>query len=191
MNRLANETSPYLQLHKDNPVDWYPWGPEALAAAEAQNKPILLSIGYTACHWCHVMEQESFADPATAALMNEHFINIKVDREERPDIDQIYQVAGNLMGHAGGWPLTAFLTPQRGRLSPAPTPQGRARRPAPFQNVMRDVVRLAEAGALPPRPRRDARTHQSVARDMRNRSTGTVDSAAVRTRKRSICSMAA
>ncbi len=112
MNRLANETSPYLLLHKDNPVDWWPWGPEALAAARDQNKPILLSIGYTACHWCHVMEQESFADAATAQLMNDNFICIKVDKEERPDIDQIYQAAANIMGHSGGWPLTTALTPK-------------------------------------------------------------------------------
>ena len=112
MNRLANESSPYLLRHKDNLVDWYPWGAEALAAAEAQNKPILLSIGYTACHWCHVMEKESFFNAETAALMNENFINIKVDREERPDIDQLYQAAANIMGHMGGWPLTIFLTPK-------------------------------------------------------------------------------
>jgi len=112
MNRLANESSPYLLRHKDNPVDWYGWGAEALAAAEAQNKPILLSIGYTACHWCHMMERESFADAQTAAQMNENFINIKVDREERPDLDQLYQAASNLMGHQGGWPLTIFLTPK-------------------------------------------------------------------------------
>ena len=112
MNCLANESSPYLLRHKDNPVEWYPWGPEALAAAEAQNKPILLSIGYTACHWCHVMEKESFSNAETASLMNEGFINIKVDREERPDVDQIYQAAANIMGSAGGWPLTIFLTPK-------------------------------------------------------------------------------
>ncbi|HTP78486.1 MAG TPA: thioredoxin domain-containing protein [Rhizomicrobium sp.] len=112
MNRLAQESSPYLLLHKDDPVDWYPWGPEALAAAEAQNKPILLSIGYTACHWCHVMAKESFADAETAALMNASFINIKVDREERPDIDQLYQAAANTLGNSGGWPLTMFLTPR-------------------------------------------------------------------------------
>jgi uncharacterized protein YyaL (SSP411 family) len=111
-NRLERESSPYLQLHKDNPVHWRPWGQEALAEAESQNKPILLSIGYTACHWCHVMNEESFQDPETAALMNEHFVNIKVDREERPDIDQVYQTAANALGHTGGWPLTMFLTPQ-------------------------------------------------------------------------------
>ncbi len=111
-NLLDQETSPYLLLHRDNPVHWRPWGAEALAEAEATGKPILLSIGYTACHWCHVMNEESFADPETAALMNENFINIKVDREERPDIDQVYQTATAGFGLAGGWPLTAFLTPQ-------------------------------------------------------------------------------
>ncbi|HUO99464.1 MAG TPA: thioredoxin domain-containing protein, partial [Rhizomicrobium sp.] len=108
-NRLAEETSPYLLLHKDNPVHWYAWGPEAFQEAEASGKPVLLSIGYTACHWCHVMNRESFADAETAALMNENFINVKVDREERPDIDQIYQVAAQTMGYQGGWPLTIFL----------------------------------------------------------------------------------
>ncbi|MBI3678555.1 MAG: thioredoxin domain-containing protein [Proteobacteria bacterium] len=108
-NLLDQETSPYLLLHKDNPVHWRPWGPDALAEAETSGKPILLSVGYTACHWCHVMNHESFADPQTAALMNELFVNIKVDREERPDIDQIYQAAANVLGHSGGWPLTMFL----------------------------------------------------------------------------------
>src|ERR1700733_15067670 len=111
-NRLAEETSPYLLQHADNPVDWYPWGEEALGAAKQQNKPILLSIGYSACHWCHVMAHESFEDPATAALMNQLFVNIKVDREERPDLDKIYQVAQQLITQGnGGWPLTMFLTP--------------------------------------------------------------------------------
>jgi uncharacterized protein YyaL (SSP411 family) len=111
-NLLAKETSPYLLLHKDNPVHWHAWGPEAFAEAEAANKPVLLSVGYTACHWCHVMNHESFADPETAALMNEQFVNIKVDREERPDVDQIYQAAANTLGQSGGWPLTVFLTPK-------------------------------------------------------------------------------
>lgn len=111
-NRLANETSPYLLQHADNPVDWYPWGEEALALARSSGRPILLSIGYSACHWCHVMAHESFEDPETAALMNRHFVNIKVDREERPDIDQIYQTAHQLLQERrGGWPLTMFLTP--------------------------------------------------------------------------------
>jgi uncharacterized protein YyaL (SSP411 family) len=110
-NLLGRETSPYLLQHKDNPVHWQPWGPEALARAKAENKPILLSIGYAACHWCHVMAHESFDDEFTAALMNELFINIKVDREERPDLDQIYQNALQLLGEQGGWPLTMFLTP--------------------------------------------------------------------------------
>ena len=112
-NHLAEETSPYLLQHADNPVDWYPWGDAALSRAKQENKPILLSIGYSACHWCHVMAHESFEDPATAALMNELFINIKVDREERPDLDKIYQLAQQMLTHgSGGWPLTMFLTPR-------------------------------------------------------------------------------
>jgi uncharacterized protein len=110
-NRLARETSPYLLQHKHNPVDWWPWGTEALAEAKRANKPILLSVGYAACHWCHVMAHESFEDDATADVMNELFVNIKVDREERPDIDQIYMSALHLLGEHGGWPLTMFLTP--------------------------------------------------------------------------------
>lgn len=110
-NRLAAEASLYLQQHADNPVEWYPWGEEALAKAKRENKPILLSIGYSACHWCHVMAAESFADPATAKIMNEYFVNIKVDREERPDLDKIYQLAQQLLtGRTGGWPLTMFLS---------------------------------------------------------------------------------
>lgn len=112
-NRLINETSPYLLQHAHNPVDWYPWGNEAFEAAEQQDKPILLSIGYSACHWCHVMERESFEDPQVAALMNRHFINIKVDREERPDVDQIYMDAVQAMDGNGGWPLNVFLTPDK------------------------------------------------------------------------------
>jgi len=110
-NRLAHETSPYLLQHKTNPVDWWPWGPAALIEAKRSNKPILLSVGYAACHWCHVMAHESFEDEATAAVMNELFVNIKVDREERPDIDQIYMSALHLLGERGGWPMTMFLTP--------------------------------------------------------------------------------
>ena len=110
-NRLQQETSPYLLQHAHNPVDWYPWGEEALARARAENKPILLSIGYSACHWCHVMERESFENEEIAALMNENFVNIKVDREERPDLDQIYMNSVQLMLGHGGWPLTVFLTP--------------------------------------------------------------------------------
>lgn len=111
-NRLADETSPYLLQHKDNPVHWQPWGPEALAEARERQVPILLSVGYAACHWCHVMERESFEDEATAAYMNEHFVPVKVDREERPDIDAIYMEAVQSITGQGGWPLTAFLDPQ-------------------------------------------------------------------------------
>jgi uncharacterized protein len=111
-NRLTHETSPYLLQHAHNPVDWYPWGPEALRRAQAEDKPILLSVGYSACHWCHVMAHESFEDPETAGLMNELFVNIKVDREERPDIDAIYMEAVQAMTGHGGWPMTVFLTPE-------------------------------------------------------------------------------
>ena len=110
-NRLIHETSPYLLQHAHNPVNWHPWGEEALALARSEQKPILVSIGYAACHWCHVMERESFEDEETAALMNEHFINIKIDREERPDIDHIYMDAVQAMTGSGGWPLNVFLTP--------------------------------------------------------------------------------
>ena len=112
-NRLIDETSPYLLQHAHNPVDWYPWGDEAFAKARAEDKPILLSCGYSACHWCHVMERESFEDPEIAALMNKYFVNIKVDREERPDLDQLYQEAVQAIAGQGGWPLTAFLDHQR------------------------------------------------------------------------------
>jgi hypothetical protein len=113
-NRLAGETSPYLLQHAWNPVDWYPWGPEALERARAEDKPILLSVGYAACHWCHVMAHESFEDADTAALMNEHFVCVKVDREERPDLDGIYMDAVQAMTGQGGWPMTVFLTPEGG-----------------------------------------------------------------------------
>ena len=112
-NRLAQETSPYLLQHRDNPVDWYPWGPEALARARTLDRPLLVSIGYSACHWCHVMERESFEDPRVATLMNEHFVCIKVDREERPDIDAVCMEACQTMTGQGGWPLNAFLTPEQ------------------------------------------------------------------------------
>jgi uncharacterized protein len=111
VNRLASETSPYLLQHAANPVDWYPWGEEAFARARDEDKPVLLSIGYAACHWCHVMERESFEDDATAALMNEHFVSIKVDREERPDVDAVYMDAVVALSGQGGWPMTVFLTP--------------------------------------------------------------------------------
>src|ERR1035437_2492342 len=112
-NRLIDATSPYLLQHAHNPVDWYPWGPEALSRSKAENKPILLSIGYAACHWCHVMEHESFEDVTTAALMNDNFVSIKVDREERPDLDSIYMDVVQAMTGAGGWPMTVVLTPDR------------------------------------------------------------------------------
>src|SRR3954454_7039767 len=110
-NRLIHETSPYLIQHAHNPVDWYPWGEDALSKARTEDKPILLSVGYAACHWCHVMSSESFENEATAQLMNELFVNIKVDREERPDIDNIYMTAVQAMTGGGGWPMTVFMTP--------------------------------------------------------------------------------
>ena len=140
-NRLAGETSPYLLQHQDNPVDWWPWGPEALAAAKAANKPILLSVGYAACHWCHVMAHESFEDAGIAAQMNELFINVKIDREERPDLDSLYQQALGMMGQQGGWPLTMFCTPDGepfwgGTYFP---PQSRWGRPG-FPDVLKSVA---------------------------------------------------
>ena len=111
-NHLINETSPYLLQHAHNPVNWYPWGDEALQISKKEDRPILLSIGYSACHWCHVMERESFENPDIAALMNEHFVNIKVDREERPDLDAVYMEAVQMLTGSGGWPMTVFLTPE-------------------------------------------------------------------------------
>jgi uncharacterized protein YyaL (SSP411 family) len=142
-NRLASATSPYLLQHAHNPVDWWQWGPEALAEAKRANKPILLSVGYAACHWCHVMAHESFEDEATARVMNELFVNIKVDREERPDIDQIYMNALHLLGEQGGWPLTMFLTPKGepvwgGTYFPKESRYGR---PA-FTDILHEVARL-------------------------------------------------
>jgi uncharacterized protein len=142
-NRLARETSPYLLQHQHNPVDWWAWGPEALAEANRTGKPILLSVGYAACHWCHVMAHESFENDATARVMNELFVNIKVDREERPDIDQIYMAALHHLGEQGGWPLTMFLTPAGepiwgGTYFP---PTSRYGRPA-FVDVLREVARI-------------------------------------------------
>ena len=142
-NRLAHETSPYLLQHKDNPVAWWAWGPDALAEARSTGKPILLSIGYAACHWCHVMAHESFENEATARVMNELFVNIKVDREERPDIDQIYMAALHHLGEQGGWPLTMFLTPAGepiwgGTYFPDTSRYGK---PA-FVEVLREIARL-------------------------------------------------
>ena len=142
-NRLADETSPYLLQHKNNPVDWWAWGPQALAAAKQSNKPILLSVGYAACHWCHVMAHESFEDDETARVMNDLFVNIKVDREERPDIDQIYMAALHHLGEHGGWPLTMFLTPDGepiwgGTYFPKDSRYGK---PA-FVDVLHEIARL-------------------------------------------------
>ena len=169
-NRLASETSPYLLQHQDNPVHWWPWGSEALAEAKKTNKPVLLSVGYAACHWCHVMAHESFEDPEVAEVMNELFVNIKVDREERPDVDAIYMSALHSLGEQGGWPLTMFLDGDGrpfwgGTYFPK---QPRYGRPG-FIHVMREVARIyadeqdriahntaAIIGALQTRPQQDA-----------------------------------
>src|SRR4026208_881422 len=111
-NRLADETSPYLRQHAHNPVDWYPWGEEALRRARELDKPIFLSIGYSACHWCHVMERESFEDPGTAALLTEHFLSLQADPEARPDLDDIYRKATQALSGHGGWPMSVWLTPE-------------------------------------------------------------------------------
>ena len=145
LNRLSEETSPYLLQHATNPVDWYPWGDEALARARAQEKPILLSVGYSSCHWCHVMAHESFEDEATAELMNKSFINIKVDREERPDIDSVYMTAVQAMTGQGGWPMTLFLTPElepffAGTYFPPEDGHGRPS----FSNLLRSLGRAWE-----------------------------------------------
>ncbi|MEI9996096.1 MAG: thioredoxin domain-containing protein [Rhizomicrobium sp.] len=190
MNRLATETSPYLLQHKDDAVAWYPWGPEALAAAQAQNKPIHLSIGYSACHWCQVMGEESFSDPQTAAVLNAEYINILVDREERPDVDQVYQAAANLMGNAGGWPLTIFLDTARvpffvGTYFPKEERAGLA---PPLSRVLGDLRRLREerAADLTTASENIKRELTSLwHRDMRGPiDANTLDSAAIRIAQR-------
>src|SRR3954465_5402697 len=159
-NRLANETSPYLLQHAENPVDWHPWGKEALERAHTEDKPILVSIGYAACHWCHVMERESFEDPQVAALMNEHFVPVKVDREERPDVDAIYMDAVQALTGRGGWPLNAFLTPEgvpfyAGTSSPPEPRHGMPSWPQVLSGVaeawreQRDVIDRQSASILP------------------------------------------
>ena len=173
-NRLAHETSPYLLQHKHNPVDWWAWDPEALAEAKQAGKPILLSVGYAACHWCHVMAHESFEDDATARVMNELFVNIKVDREERPDIDQIYMAALHHLGEQGGWPLTMFLTPDGepiwgGTYFP---PTSRYGRPA-FVDVLREVARLFREEPEKIEQNRAA-LMQRLARDAHKAGTATI-----------------
>ena len=166
-NRLINETSPYLLQHAHNPVDWFPWGEEAFAKAKSENKPILLSVGYSACHWCHVMEHESFENEDIAKLMNESFVNIKVDREERPDVDQIYMNAVQMMTHHGGWPMTVFLTPDGvpyygGTYFP---PVDRYNMPG-FPRVLQSV-----AAAFHERPDDIAQTANSVLAELQRLST--------------------
>jgi uncharacterized protein YyaL (SSP411 family) len=171
-NRLASEVSPYLIQHQDNPVEWWPWGADALAEAERTGKPILLSVGYAACHWCHVMAHESFEDEATAAVMNELFVNVKVDREERPEIDEIYMNALHLLGEQGGWPLTMFLTPKGepvwgGTYFPK---ESRFGRPA-FVDVLREVSRVFRE-----EPEKVANNRTAIVARLRERSTSTAKS---------------
>ena len=166
-NNLIKETSPYLLQHAHNPVNWYPWGEEAFAKAKAENKPILLSVGYSACHWCHVMAHESFEDEEIAKLMNELFVNIKVDREERPDVDQIYMNAVQMMTHHGGWPMTVFLTPEGvpfygGTYFP---PQDRYNMPG-FPRIL-----ISVAEAYRERPNDIAETSVSVLNELRRLSS--------------------
>src|SRR5579862_2251926 len=142
-NRLIREKSPYLLQHAYNPVDWYPWGPEAFEKARKENKPILVSIGYSTCHWCHVMEHESYEDPRVAEIMNKYLVNIKVDREERPDVDKIYMTAVSAMTGQGGWPLNCFLTPELkpfygGTYFPPETRHGHVS----FTQVLRQIANL-------------------------------------------------
>ena len=166
-NRLATQTSAYLLQHAEQPVDWFPWGDEALAKARAEDKPILLSIGYAACHWCHVMARESFADPATAALMNQGFVSIKVDREERPDLDQLYQMAHQMLRrNGGGWPLTIFLSPQgvpfySGTYFPAVAQGGEGGQPA-FRDVL-GTVSTVWSDQRPALARQDAAVVKALA----------------------------
>ena len=154
MNRLAQETSPYLLQHADNPVDWYPWGQEARSRAREEDKPILLSVGYSACHWCHVMEHESFEDGETAQVMNERFVNVKVDREERPDVDAVYMDAVVALSGHGGWPMTVFLTPEGepffgGTYYPPEPRHGLPELPAAARRGVRRVPRAARRREAP------------------------------------------
>ncbi len=192
-NRLSDETSPYLLQHQDNPVHWWPWGDAALSEAQLQNKPILLSVGYAACHWCHVMAHESFEDAATADLMNAHFINIKVDREERPDVDALYMHALHMLGERGGWPLTMFLTPHGepffgGTYYP---PTERFGRPS-FSRILTEIARihrdeptkvrgnadaiLARLREAPPVTEGGARLNEDAIADLAARMVEAVDS---------------
>jgi uncharacterized protein len=179
-NRLAREKSPYLLQHKHNPVDWYPWGEEAFARARAEEKPIFLSIGYSTCHWCHVMERESFENPDVAKLMNQHFVNVKVDREERPDVDRVYMAFVQATTGGGGWPMSVFLTPELepffgGTYFP---PDNRYGRPG-FPSLLERVAELW-------RERRDALRDagQKVIAQMRDAetpaATGDIDEATLR-----------
>ena len=170
-NALAGETSPYLRQHMDNPVDWLPWGPEAHRRAIELDRPLLVSIGYSACHWCHVMEHESFEDPETAALMNANFVCVKVDREERPDVDAIYMEAVQNMTGQGGWPLNVFLTPDadpllRRHLLPARPPPRPAELAAGARCDRQDLARATRRRRHLRRPARPAGRRRRPARSL-------------------------
>ncbi len=155
-NRLAQEKSPYLLQHANNPVDWYPWGEEAFAKAEREDKPIFLSIGYSTCHWCHVMEHESFENPDIAAILNQHFVPIKVDREERPDVDRIYMLFVQASTGSGGWPMSVWLTPELqpffgGTYFPPDNRYGRPGFGAILKNLAQAWRKIARAFAHPAR----------------------------------------
>ena len=166
MNRLADATSPYLRQHRHNPVDWYPWGAEALERAKREEKPIFLSIGYAACHWCHVMERESFEDPEIAKVLNERFVNVKVDREERPDLDEIYMTALQGMTGGGGWPMSMFLTPDlRPFFGGTYFPIEDARGQPSFRRVLE--IGIGEAPNLPYYPRGSQVTGEEQAAGLR------------------------
>src|SRR2546428_5687850 len=146
MNRLAHERSPYLLQHAQNPVDWFAWGEEAFAKARAEEKPIFLSVGYSTCHWCHVMEHESFENDAVAAVLNEHFVSIKVDREERPDVDRVYMTFVQATTGSGGWPMSVWLTPELkpfygGTYFPPESKWGRAG----FTDILQEIARIWQA----------------------------------------------
>ena len=167
-NELDKETSPYLLQHRDNPVHWQTWSEDTIATARRADKPILLSVGYAACHWCHVMAHESFEDPDTAAVMNELFVNVKVDREERPDLDMIYQTALAITGQQGGWPLTMFL-----RASTGKTPAALPAMSRPSRSVWKASLPAIRARAFRWRPRRRLRGNSSPSMTRSMAASGT------------------
>src|SRR3954471_3179394 len=193
-NRLARETSPYLLQHQHNPVDWYPWGPEAFERARREDRPIFLSVGYSTCYWCHVMERQSFENEAVAAVMNEKFVNIKVDREERPDVDQLYMTAVQLLTRHGGWPMSVWLTPDLrpfygGTYFPPTDQYGRPgfvtllhalddayrNRRAEIERTAEQITNVLRNVAEPGAPERPVRIDAAFINDLIQRSTSDYD----------------